>query len=60
MSPTSATADGKEHSTTVSVKDDYSDAGEVTATKYYDENGKKLSGKPSKAGEYTVKVRRAV
>ena len=56
MSPTSATADGKEHTTTVSIKDDYSDAGEVTATKYYDENGKKLSGKPSKAGEYTVKV----
>ncbi|MBR0383109.1 MAG: hypothetical protein IJH61_00260 [Eubacteriaceae bacterium] len=54
MSPTSATADGKEHGTTVTAKT--SAAGEVTATNYYDSKGTKVSGKPSKAGEYTVKI----
>ncbi|MBQ3334042.1 MAG: hypothetical protein IJG85_00345 [Eubacteriaceae bacterium] len=54
MSPTSATADGKEHTTTVTAKTAV--AGKVTATNYYDKNGTKVSGSPTKAGEYTVKI----
>ncbi|MDD4507856.1 MAG: hypothetical protein PHN26_02800 [Eubacteriaceae bacterium] len=55
MSPTEAAYTGSPIAVTVTPKD-ASKAGNVTATYYYDAQGKILEGAPTVAGVYTVKV----